>query len=128
MPEIQGCQATEFAAGHLSEPVMEHRTRVRGGTPMQRHTLPVKFTIVGLFVVLPFLNACAFIPTPEPPTLQQEPSAEVLQVPGGNLVYGLTLAPSGIDPHVDASSELGIPLTSVYDTLIYQDLDGTFEP
>jgi len=47
---------------------------------------------------------------------------------GGKLVYGLTLAPSGIDPHVDASSELGIPLTSVYDTLVYQDLDGRFVP
>ena len=47
---------------------------------------------------------------------------------GGVLVYGLTLAPSGIDPHVDASSELGIPLTSVYDTLVYQDLDGSFVP
>ncbi len=43
------------------------------------------------------------------------------------LVYGLTLAPSGIDPHVNASSELGIPLTSVYDTLVYQDPDtGAF--
>jgi len=31
----------------------------------------------------------------------------------GKLVYGLTLTPSGIDPHVNASSELGIPLTSV---------------
>ena len=41
--------------------------------------------------------------------------------PGGRIVYGLTLAPSGIDPHVNASSELGIPLTSVYDTLVYQD-------
>ena len=37
------------------------------------------------------------------------------------IVYGLTLAPSGIDPHVNTSSELGIPLTSVYDTLVYQD-------
>ncbi|MBN1956034.1 MAG: ABC transporter substrate-binding protein [Anaerolineae bacterium] len=42
--------------------------------------------------------------------------------PGDRLVYGLTLAPSGIDPHVNASSELGIPLTAVYDTLVYQDL------
>lgn len=41
--------------------------------------------------------------------------------PSNRLVYGLTLAPSGIDPHVNASSELGIPLTSVYDTLVYQD-------
>ncbi len=43
------------------------------------------------------------------------------------IVYGLTLAPSGIDPHINASSELGIPLTSVYDTLVYQDpTSGTF--
>lgn len=37
------------------------------------------------------------------------------------LTYGLTLAPTGIDPHLNASSELGIPLTSVYDTLVYLD-------
>lgn len=49
--------------------------------------------------------------------------------PGGRLVYGLTLSPSGIDPHVNASSELGIPLTSVYDTLVYQDpATGEFIP
>ena len=35
--------------------------------------------------------------------------------------YGLTLAPTGIDPHLNASAELGIPLTSVYDTLVVQD-------
>ncbi len=46
----------------------------------------------------------------------------------GKLVYGLTLAPSGIDPHVNASSELGIPLTSVYDPLIWRAPDGTFVP
>ncbi len=46
----------------------------------------------------------------------------------GKLIYGLTLTPSGIDPHVNASSELGIPLTSVYDTLVWQDLDGEFVP
>ncbi len=47
----------------------------------------------------------------------------------GRLVYGLTLAPSGIDPHINASSELGIPLSSVYDTLIYQDpATGKFVP
>lgn len=45
------------------------------------------------------------------------------------LIYGLTLAPSGIDPHVNASSELGIPLTSVYDTLVFQDpATGAFVP
>jgi peptide/nickel transport system substrate-binding protein len=37
------------------------------------------------------------------------------------LNYGLTLAPTGIDPHLNASAELGIPLTSVYDTLVVQD-------
>jgi len=46
------------------------------------------------------------------------------------IVYGLTLAPvSGFDPHIGASSELGIPLTSVYDTLVYQDPEtGAFVP
>jgi peptide/nickel transport system substrate-binding protein len=45
------------------------------------------------------------------------------------LVYGLTLAPSGIDPHLNASSELGIPLSSVYDTLVFQDPEtGEFVP
>jgi peptide/nickel transport system substrate-binding protein len=39
------------------------------------------------------------------------------------LVYGLTLVPSGIDPHIHASAELGIPLRSVYDTLVYRDAD-----
>ncbi len=49
--------------------------------------------------------------------------------PGGRIVYGLTLSPSGIDPHINASSELGIPLTSVYDTLVYLDPEtGTFVP
>jgi len=46
-----------------------------------------------------------------------------------SIVYGLTLAPSGIDPHINASAELGIPLSSVYDTLIYQNPEsGEFVP
>ena len=45
------------------------------------------------------------------------------------LNYGLTLAPSGIDPHLNASAELGIPLSSVYDTLIFLDpASGVFVP
>lgn len=39
------------------------------------------------------------------------------------LTYGLTLVPSGIDPHIHSSSELGIPLRSVYDTLVYRDAE-----
>lgn len=48
------------------------------------------------------------------------------RTPGGSLVYGLTLAPTGIDPHLNASSELGVPLSSVYDTLVVLD-PGTGE-
>jgi peptide/nickel transport system substrate-binding protein len=44
------------------------------------------------------------------------------------LRYGLTLVPTGIDPHVHASSELGIPLASVYDTLVFRDSAGSFVP
>jgi peptide/nickel transport system substrate-binding protein len=55
-------------------------------------------------LVLPlFLAACS------------SQQSEVLEIG-----YGLTLSPTGIDPHINASVELGIPLTSVYDTLIYQ--------
>ncbi len=46
-----------------------------------------------------------------------------------SITYGLTLAPSGIDPHIHASSELGIPLSSVYDTLVCRDPErGIFVP
>lgn len=37
------------------------------------------------------------------------------------LVYGLTLSVSGIDPHINSNSELGIVLRQVYDTLVYRD-------
>ncbi len=66
----------------------------------------------GLAFTLFLLGACA-----------AEPSGE------RELTYGLTLAPTGIDPHLNASVELGIPLTSVYDTLIFQTPDsGEFVP
>ena len=69
-----------------------------------------------------------------PLTAPTSPSSTTVPTPGPTLppvriVYGLTLAPSGIDPHVNASSELGIPLTSVYDTLVYLDPEsGDFVP
>ncbi|OGO72433.1 MAG: hypothetical protein A2Z37_06770 [Chloroflexi bacterium RBG_19FT_COMBO_62_14] len=45
------------------------------------------------------------------------------------ITYGLTLSPTGIDPHINASLELGIPLSSVYDTLVFQDPEsGAFVP
>jgi peptide/nickel transport system substrate-binding protein len=80
------------------------------------------------------LVAIACGPTSEPltavptPADEESPTTEGPALQGGKLIYGLTLAPSGIDPHVNASSELGIPLTSVYDTLVWQDLSGEFMP
>ncbi len=54
-------------------------------------------------------------------------TAHAVDVPtGGKLIYGLTLSPSGIDPHVNASSELGIVLSSVYDPLVWETPDKTF--
>lgn len=45
------------------------------------------------------------------------------------IVYGLTLSVSGIDPHINQSSELGIVLRQVYDTLVYREPDtGAFVP
>lgn len=63
----------------------------------------------------------AGVDTAQPPT----PGAPVS---GGTLRYGLTLPVSGIDPHIHANSELGIALSSVYDTLVVQDKDFTFHP
>lgn len=37
------------------------------------------------------------------------------------IVYGLSLEPSGIDPHRHRSAEMGIVLRQVYDTLVYRD-------
>lgn len=37
-----------------------------------------------------------------------------------SITYGLTLIPSGIDPHIHSSTELGIVLRQVYDTLVYR--------
>jgi peptide/nickel transport system substrate-binding protein len=39
---------------------------------------------------------------------------------GITVEYGLTFLPSGFDPHLNRSVELGIPFYSVYDTLIYR--------
>ena len=64
----------------------------------------MKRLFVSLVLLSAFLVSCGAPPPPE-----------------GRIVYGLTLSPSGIDPHINVSSELGIPLTSVYDTLVYQD-------
>lgn len=51
--------------------------------------------------------------------ITRQPAAA--QPAASRIVYGLTLLPSGFDPHINASSELGIPLRSVYDTLVYRD-------
>jgi peptide/nickel transport system substrate-binding protein len=57
-------------------------------------------------------------------------NAEARQdAPTNRIVYGLTFEPSGFDPHINASSELGIPLRQVYDTLVYRDpATGEFVP
>lgn len=63
---------------------------------------------VTVIVLLLFLTAC------EANTNSDECNAPDC------LVYGLTLNVSGIDPHINRSTELGIVLRNVYDTLIYR--------
>lgn len=105
---------------------------------MQQHTYEIGMRARGLpratslllilFLISAMLGACGPTFTPVPSSPVPEPTEEAGPAQGGRLIYGLTLIPSGIDPHIDASSELGIPLTSVYDTLVYQDLDGNLVP
>lgn len=47
-------------------------------------------------------------------------SVEGDERPRSSITYGLTLIPSGIDPHIHSSTELGIVLRQVYDTLVYR--------
>jgi len=47
-------------------------------------------------------------------------TAQEAPVSAGKIVYGLSISVSGIDPHINQSSELGIVLRQVYDTLVYR--------
>lgn len=64
-------------------------------------------SIAILFLLITILAACS-APPPEAPAQNR-------------IIYGLTLQVSGIDPHINQSSELGIVLRQVYDTLVYRD-------
>jgi len=46
---------------------------------------------------------------------------EETETPERTITYGLTLEPSGFDPHINQSSELGVVFRQVYDTLVYRD-------
>jgi peptide/nickel transport system substrate-binding protein len=73
---------------------------------MSRTSTALKLSLLSVILTLSS-NACGSTPQDNP-----------------TLVYGLTLSPSGLDPHINASAELGIPLRSVYDTLVYLDPDS----
>jgi len=85
-----------------------------------------------LILLLLVIGLAACQPTATQPSAPPAPvtaaAATAAPQSGGTLHYGLTLAVSGIDPHVNASSELGIALSSVYDTLVAQDRAGVFHP
>lgn len=74
---------------------------------------------LGLYLALIAVLSCGFIAifVAASTTLLAEDEEEPVE---RSITYGLTLSPSGIDPHINRSAELGIPLYSVYDTLIYR--------
>jgi peptide/nickel transport system substrate-binding protein len=47
---------------------------------------------------------------------------------GGKLTYGLLFSPSGMDPHVHLSWDLGVAVANVYDPLVYEDENGQVQP
>ncbi len=70
--------------------------------------------LLGLVALL----LCAGVTTVAVLVLAQNPQDD--EDVGNRIVYGLTLNPSGFDPHIHISNELGIPFFSVYDTLVYR--------
>lgn len=81
--------------------------RKRGRTPLRFGVLGI--LLVGCLLLATIVGALALGGDDEP-----------ARNPGNAIVYGLTLNPSGFDPHIHQSSELGIPFFSVYDTLVYR--------
>ena len=79
-----------------------------------RRRVPVNLGVVGTL----FLLACFAVTMIALLVLRE--SSESDTDSGPSIVYGLTLNPSGFDPHIHNSNELGIPFYSVYDTLVYR--------
>jgi peptide/nickel transport system substrate-binding protein len=80
---------------------------------------------LSLILILPSVAvSCNLAVPPSTPDGAIPQATDGASLSEGKLLYGLTLSPSGIDPHINASSELGIALTSVYDTLVYRALAG----
>src|SRR3990172_4859903 len=79
-----------------------------------RKRLRIRVGVLG-FLLLVFCLAVALVAV-----LVLRDGSGQEQAGGNRLVYGLTLNPSGFDPHINLSSELGIPFFSVYDTLVYR--------
>jgi peptide/nickel transport system substrate-binding protein len=85
--------------------------------------------LLALAVTAAGLIACQPLPSGQSPQATDATASQGgAPRAGGTLRYGLTLPVSGIDPHIHANSELGIALSSVYDTLVVQDKDGQFRP
>ncbi|MBN2305246.1 MAG: hypothetical protein JXQ72_12245 [Anaerolineae bacterium] len=78
-----------------------------------RRRRPVTFGVIGVLALVLCLAAVIFLVL----VLQDDSESGD---DGNRIVYGLTLNPSGFDPHINASNELGIPFFSVYDTLVYR--------
>lgn len=64
-----------------------------------------RYMLIIMWLITLFVSACA-----------TDTNTQSLR----RIVYGLTLEPSGFDPHIHQSSELGIVLRQVYDTLVYR--------
>jgi len=78
-----------------------------------RRRLPVSLGVLGVLIVMVCLAGAVVALLALRAGLDDEDD-------GNRIVYGLTLNPSGLDPHIHISNELGIPFYSVYDTLVYR--------
>lgn len=78
-----------------------------------RRRLPVSLGVLGVLIAVLCLVSVVVVLLALRADLGDEDD-------GNRIVYGLTLNPSGLDPHIHVSNELGIPFFSVYDTLVYR--------
>jgi len=103
---------------------------------MKRHAVLALLATVALLA-----GSLAGCTTPEPEVVREtrivekqvtvEKEVVVTPTPapkGGSLTYGLLFSPSGMDPHIHSSWDLGAAVSSVYDPLVYTGEDGEIKP
>lgn len=121
----------------MSDPM---RTTSIAAPVSRRRFLQVAVSLAGSVSCVGLIAACASPPAQAPAATTGAPAPPATVAPQAAsrkptdmaenqvVVYGLDFEPSGWDPHVNQAVEAHRMIMNVFDTLVYQTVDGTFYP